>query len=240
MTMEKTLRIAAFLTTGFATSFAQADTYTSAESLAETLADAVRSQSIETMEDLFGDNARETLTTGNVVKDRAIWISFIEAYDQEHIVQEIYGKYAILMVGDDNWTFPMPMVKGDDGHWSFDVEEGVKEIARRKIGRNELGAIKILTSYVDVQSRYRSTDWDEDGVLEFAPNIISSEGQKDGLFWPGQDSPAGDYLARAESFGYLIDGEFTPPEPLSGYLFRLFSKQGDNAPGAGQSHEFYP
>lgn len=216
---------------GLSVTTLMAEDHTSAAGLANALADAVRTHSIETMQELFGDDVRETLSTGNGVRDRAIWSSFIEAYDEEHIVQEIYGKYAILLVGDDNWAFPMPLIRGDDGFWTFDVEEGVQEIARRQIGRNELEVIEIMKSYVEAQANYRSVDWDDDGVLEFAPNIISSPGQKDGLFWSGQESPAGDYLARAEAFGHVVDDEVVAPEPYAGYVYRLFDKQSKNAPG---------
>lgn len=216
---------------GLSATALMAEDQTSAAGLANALADAVRTHSVETMQELFGDDVRETLSTGNGVRDRAIWSSFIEAYDEEHIVQEIYGKYAVLLVGDDNWAFPMPLIKGDDGFWTFDVEEGVQEIARRQIGRNELEVIEIMESYVEAQAKYRSVDWDDDGVLEFAPNIISSAGQKDGLFWSGQESPAGDYLARADAFGHVVDGETVAPEPYAGYVYRLFDKQSKNAPG---------
>jgi hypothetical protein len=223
--------LGSLMVSSLSTTALMADDYTTADGLANALANAVRTHSIDTMQELFGEDAREALSTGNTVRDKAIWSTFIEAYDEEHIVQEVYGKYAVLLVGDDNWSFPMPLLKGDDGFWTFDVAEGVEEIARRKIGRNELAVIEIMKSYVEVQAKYRSVDWDGDGVLEFASTIISSEGEKDGLFWPGKDSPAGDFLARAEAFGHVVDGEVMAPEPYAGYVYRLFEKQSKNAPG---------
>ena len=219
------------MASGLSATALMAGDHATADGLANALADAVRTQSVETMQELFGEDARETLSTGDAVRDKAIWSSFIEAYDAEHIVQGIYDKYAVLLVGDDNWAFPMPLIKGDDGFWTFDVAEGVEEIARRQIGRNELEVIGIMKSYVDVQAQYRSVDWDGDGVLEFAANIISSEGTKDGLFWPGEDSPAGDFLARAVASGHMVDNETMNPEPYAGYVYRLFDKQSENAPG---------
>ena len=219
------------MASGLSATALMAGDHTTADGLANALADAVRTQSVETMQELFGEDARETLSTGDAVRDKAIWSSFIEAYDAEHIVQGIYDKYAVLLVGDDNWAFPMPLIKGDDGFWTFDVAEGVEEIARRQIGRNELEVIGIMKSYVDVQAQYRSVDWDGDGVLEFAANIISSEGTKDGLFWPSEDSPAGDFLARAVASGHMVDNETMNPEPYAGYVYRLFDKQSENAPG---------
>lgn len=205
--------------------------FTSADDLANALAEAVRTHSVEDMVGLFGTDAEGTFTTGNAAQDRAIWTSFVAAFDDEYFVQEIYGKYAVLLVGEDNWAFPMPMYRDESGYWVFDVAEGREEMARRRIGRNELETISILESYVDVQAEYRQTDWDEDGVLEFAPRIISSEGTRDGLYWSGSASPAGEFFARAAAEGHVVDGEDAAPEPYAGYVYRLFNKQGEHAPG---------
>ena len=227
----RTICISGLMVSGLSATTLMADGYSTADGLANALADAVRTHSVETIQELFGEDAREVLSTGSAARDKEVWNAFVNAFDEEYLVQEIYGKYAALLIGDDNWAFPMPLVKGDDGFWTFDVTEGAQEIARRRIGRNELEVIEIMQSYVDVQAKYRSVDWDGDGVLEFAANIISSEGKKDGLFWPGDDSPAGEFLARAEAYGHIIDGEDMPPEPYAGYVYRMFDKQSKNAPG---------
>lgn len=239
MTIARKFRIAclgSLMVSGLSATTLMADNYETADGLANALADAVRTHSIETMQELFGKDARDVFTTGSAVRDKQVWTAFINAFDEEYFVQEIYGKYAALLIGDDNWAFPMPLVKGENGFWAFDVTEGTLEIARRRIGRNELEAIEIMKSYVSVQSKYRSVDWDDDGVLEFASKVISSEGERDGLFWPGNDSPAGEFLARAEAFGHVIGGEDMAPEPYSGYVYRLLDKQSENAPGGALNY----
>ena len=205
--------------------------YTTTEQLAVALVSAIRSQSTEQMEALFGIDALDVMPTGEAFQDRAIMERFTAAYDEEHFVQEIYGKYAVLLIGEDNWAFPMPMMRNEDGLWVFDVKEGIEEMASRQIGRNELETIEILKSYVEAQAEYRSTDWDGNGVLEFASTVISSEGTKDGLYWPGADSPAGELFARASANGHVADGEEQAPEPYEGYVYRMFSSQSDAAPG---------
>ncbi|AXI46282.1 hypothetical protein C1J03_09740 [Sulfitobacter sp. SK012] len=210
--------------------------YATSEQLAGALVSAIRSQSAEQMEDLFGTGALDVMTTGETFEDRAILESFTAAYDEEHFVQEIYGKYAVLLIGEDNWAFPMPMMRNEDGLWVFDVEEGLEEMANREIGRNEIETIEILKSYSDAQAAYRSTDWDGDGVLEFASTVISSEGEKDGLYWPGVDSPAGELFARASANGYVADGEEQAPEPYEGYVYRMFSSQSDAASGGAMDY----
>jgi hypothetical protein len=205
--------------------------YATTEQLANALASALRSQSVEQIKDLFGTEALDVMPTGETFEDRAIMSSFIEAFDAEHFVQEIYGKYGVLIIGSDNWAFPMPMIRGGDGMWTFDVEEGLEEMVYRQIGRNELETIEILKSYVEAQLEYKSTDWDGDGVLEFATTVISDDGEKNGLYWPGSDSPAGELFARASANGYVYDGEEQGPEPYEGYVYRMFSSQSDAAPG---------
>lgn len=222
--------------TAFAGVEGQAAGYTTSEQLASALAGALRTQSPEKIEALFGTEALDVMPTGETFEDRAIMTSFIEAYDAEHLVQEIYGKYAVLMIGSDNWAFPMPMVRGEDGLWSFDVEEGREEMVHRQIGRNELETIEVLKSYGEAQAEYKGTDWDGDGVLEFATTVISDEGEKNGLYWPGGDSPAGELFARASANGHVANGEEQAPEPYEGYVYRMFTSQSDAAPGGAMDY----
>lgn len=210
--------------------------YATTEQLANALASALQSQSAEQIEDLFGTEALAVMPTGNTFEDRLIMQSFIEAYDAEHFVQEIYGQYGVLMIGSDNWAFPMPMIRSEDGLWTFDVEEGLEEMVHREIGRNELETIEVLKSYVDAQAEYKSTDWDGDGVLEFATAVISDEGEKNGLYWPGGNSPAGELFARASAKGHVANGEEQAPEPYEGYVYRMFSSQSDAAPGGAMDY----
>jgi hypothetical protein len=140
------------------------------------------------------------------------------------------GDQRILVLGDEVWPFPFPLRKGKDGKWAFDTEAGIEEIINRRIGENEVEAIKTARAYVDAQKDYAMEDRDADGVLEFAQKLISSEGQTDGLYWPIEqgdgESPAGGFvseqqLRKAQSKG---DGYF-------GYRFRILRAQGDNIAG---------
>ena len=42
---------------------------------------------------------------------------------------------------------------------------------------------------MEAQQTYAEQDWDGNGVMEYAKKIVSSEGKKDGLYWPGDESP---------------------------------------------------
>lgn len=140
-----------------------------------------------------------------------------------------------IVLGEEAWPFPVSLRKGPGG-WSFDAEAARTEIRNREIGAAELGAIDILRAYVDIQTQYRKTDHDGDGVLEFAASLISSEGRRDGLYWPGGDSPVGDVAARASLDGFVQDGTETVAQPMGGYYFRVLDAQGPSAPGGAMSY----
>lgn len=140
----------------------------------------------------------------------------------------------LLNLGDDVWTFPFPLVKGDDGKWAFDTVAGIEEIINRRIGENELQAIATARTYVDAQRDYASEDRDEDGVLEYAQKLISTEGQTDGLYWPLEqgdgESPAGPSIDQ----GALEKA--AAGEGYFGYKFRILTGQGANV--AGGSYDY--
>ncbi len=162
-------------------------------------------------------------------------------------MQDLLGLYAAgyrfvpqddgvtIVLGEDAWPFPVSLRKNPNG-WSFDTETARTEIRNREIGAAELGAIDILRTYVDIQTQYRKTDHDGDGVLEFAASLISSEGRRDGLYWPGGDSPVGDVAARASLDGFSQNGTDATAEPLGGYYFRILDAQGPQAPGGAMSY----
>lgn len=141
----------------------------------------------------------------------------------------------IIEMGKDDWPFPVPLVRAADG-WSYDIASARDEILARRIGINELEVIDALEGYVAIQSEYRQTDHDGDGVMEFAASMISTPGMRDGLYWPADDSPIGDLAARASLDGFSVDGSDTPPEPFEGYYFRLLQEQGASAPGGAMSY----
>lgn len=210
--------------------------FATTEALVGALETAIRTQSADDIKSLFGNDALSVMPTGETFEERLLLQNFINAFDQEHFVQEIYGRYGVLFIGEDNWAFPMPMIRGEDGLWTFDVEEGLEEMIHRQIGRNELETVEVLKSYVAAQAEYKATDWDGDGVLEYASAVISDEGQKNGLYWPGGDSPAGELFARASANGYVLDGEEQEPEPYEGYVYRMFSSQSEAAPGGAMDY----
>jgi hypothetical protein len=149
-------------------------------------------------------------------------------YDSKHSVKTEGNKKATLMLGPDDFPFPIPLVNTRTG-WEFDPDEGRIEVLYRRIGRNELDAIQTCLAFVDAENEYADKDRGE-GVGVYAQRIVSTPGKKDGLFWrdDSDPSPLGALAAEASAEGYRT-GE--GPAPYHGYYFRVLKGQGSDAPG---------
>ena len=151
---------------------------------------------------------------------------FLGAWSQGHRIERS-GASATLVL-NDGWSLPIPIVRRGEG-WAFDARAGEDEIRTRRIGRNELAAIRSAYAYFDAQREYAEQDRDGDGVLEYARRFLSTPGTRDGLYWPtaaGEPpSPAGPLLDTRD----LKDGYY-------GYRFRILEAQGPAARGGARSY----
>ena len=161
--------------------------------------------------------------------DAEIRYRFLENWAKSHKVEMDGENQARIAVGNSGWTLPLPLIKTKAG-WIFDLKAGKAEITIRQIGRNELAAIKVAHAFVDAQREYAEKDRNDDGVREYAQKIISSPGQKDGLYWPdeaGQEqSPLGPRLAKA-----AVERGTKHPGSYHGYHYRILTSQGSQAVG---------
>lgn len=159
---------------------------------------------------------------------------FLESWAKSHKVEMDGETQARIAVGNSGWTLPIPLVKTKAG-WVFDMKAGKEEITIREIGRNELAAIKVAQAFVDAQREYAEKDRNGDGVREYARKIISSPGQKDGLYWPdeaGQEqSPLGPLLAKAAA-----ERGIKQPGSYHGYRYRILTTQGAQAAGGTRDY----
>ncbi len=198
------------------------------------LGEAVDSTNRTALVTLFGAET-ERLTNPDQVQGAQDLAEFAAAFNATNRLVPESDKRIILEVGNDGWPFPIPLVKAADG-WRFDTGAGVDEMLNRRIGRNELDVLRVLRGYVEAQREYASRDRDGDQVLEYAQNIVSTAGSKDGLYWSpeldGSLSPLGPLVAIAQAEGYRKrTGEKSGPRPFHGYLFKILTRQGANAPG---------
>jgi hypothetical protein len=210
--------------------------FTTPDAAVSALVEAAKSQDQKLLMTVLGPDGKVIVNSGDPVADASARESFVSAYDAKHALELEGDGTQILIIGNDGWPFPIPLVtKGDK--WHFDTSAGVEEIMRRRIGRNELAAIQVCLAYVQAQNEYASLDPARLGPHVYAQRIISRPGNKDGLYWPTaegeQPSPLGDLAAKASAEGYKAGKR---PIPYHGYYYRILTRQGPNAPGGAYDY----
>lgn len=201
---------------------------------------AVRNQDRASMFAILGPETEEWLITGDDVADKQNRDTFIAAFDQNSRLDTPDDETVVLHVGEDDFPFPFPVVKLENG-WSFDAEEGREEILDRRIGENEVNAMQVIQAIADAQVEYSTVDWDEDGMLEYATRFASTKGNRDGLYWPEEgaeyESPLGSLVAKAAAEGYTDEATGdTATVPYHGYRYMLIMQQGENAKGGAHDY----
>ena len=210
--------------------------FTSPDEAADALIAAAVADDLNAVRTVLGPEA-EMLRSGDPVADTRERHNFAVAAVESAKIEEHGEDYAVLTIGLDEWPFPIPLVRETEG-WRFDTRAGAEELLNRRIGNNELTVIDVLRELVAAEHEYRAVDRDGDGVQAYAERLMSSEGTRDGLYWPTladePESPVGALIAEAFAAGYR-PGESDEPQPYHGYLFRLLDAQGENAPGGERS-----
>jgi hypothetical protein len=210
------------------------EVFATPEQAATAVLDAIDADDEQAVLAIFGGEYRDRIITPDWAADREQRQAIAAAGRAKLAVKEDDG-VVTLVFGDEDWPFPIPLLKQGDT-WRFDTEEGLERIVDRRIGRNELAAIAIVHAYVDAQIEYALSDRDGDEVLEYAQRLSSSDGQQDGLYWEGgpdeEESPLGPLVKGAEAY---LD-PLHPGDPLRGYYFKILVRQGDHPPGGAYDY----
>jgi Protein of unknown function (DUF2950) len=207
------------------------ESFKTPDAAADALANAARNNDRAAILNVLGRDGADIASSGDPVADAAIRTKFVQTYDAKHQMKMDGDTKATLIIGSDDFPFPIPLVR-KDGAWQFDTAAGRQEVLARRIGRNELAAIQSCLAYVDAQNEYADKDHDGAGTGVYAQRIISEAGKKNGLYWPssasGDESPLGELVAEATQQGYRV-GEGRAP--YHGYYFKILTKQGPDADG---------
>ena len=194
------------------------------EAAVEMLVDGLASHADDEVRAVLGPDYRRLMPLDAVAEEDRL--DFLAAWSRGHRIERD-GSGARLVLGD-GWTMPIPIVRRGEG-WAFDVRAGVEEVRIRRIGRNELAAIKSMVAYVDAQREYAEQDRNGNGVLEYARRFLSQPGKQDGLYWSTSDgepaSPAGPLFDTRD----IKDGYY-------GYRFKILEAQGPAASGGARSY----
>jgi hypothetical protein len=212
--------------------------FNSPEAAGNALLDAAKSGDQNALLALFGPQSKALIFSGDAVQDKAMISAFAPAYDTMHRWRKMDDDSEMLLIGADNFAFPIPLEKNKSGQWFFDTAAGKDEILARRIGRNELATIEVCGALVDAQAAYFSQHHPDESVQQFAPKFISDTGKQNGLYWESADgqpkSPLGPLVAFATAEGYSVKAN--THVPYYGYYFRMLDKQGSNAPGGAKDY----
>ena len=221
-----------------AAAVAQQKSFSSAEEAVKAAISAAKSNDDKELLAIFGAQAKDLISSGDAVADKQRRAQFIKAFDEKNRLV-VEGENTIVVIGKNEWPFPIPLVKKNDS-WVFDTAKGREEVLNRRIGDNELSAIQVSLAYFDSQREYAQKDRDGDGLLEYAQKFRSDPGKKNGLYWEAKTgeevSPLGPFAVRAAKEGYAQSAKPDKPAPYHGYYYKILSAQGKDAPGGAYSY----
>jgi hypothetical protein len=213
--------------------------FASAEDAMTAFVTALRDNQTADLHAILGSDADRVIDSGDQYADQELHRRFVALYDEKHSINEIGPSRAELDVGPNDWPLPIPLVESN-GRWTFDTKAGAQTIVDRRIGRNELSAIRTLLACADAQHDYFARTKQISGSGTYALRILSTPGHHDGLYWPvagGEpESPLGPLIDAAQEAGYPGDVAGGKPIPYEGYYFRILKAQGPTGDGGAKSY----
>jgi len=197
---------------------------------ADALVQAASAYDLPTLEQILGPDSEDLLSTEDPVSDKNKAVEFATKAQQktEVKVDPKKASSARVLVGDDGWPWPIPLIKKGN-EWLFDTKAGRQEILNRRIGSNELDAIETCRGYVDAQQEYALEKRDNSDVNQYAQRVISTPGKHDGLVWYNADGSLGGPIAEGIAKA-LQQGYTDKSKPYHGYYFKILKGQGPAAP----------
>jgi hypothetical protein len=209
-------------------------TFTSAQAASDALVMALKSGDDKILLEILGPDGKDVISSGDPAEDKENRANFVKKYDEMHrLVKEPDGT-TTLYIGAENWPSPIPLVNKGDA-WYFNTEAGKEEILYRRVGRNEMAAIRVCQELAAAQNEYFAKQNNE-----YAQKLASDAGKQDGLYWASSDkqseSPIGVLVANAGVPNGTPKNLHTPPVPFHGYYFRIVTRQGKSAPGGAADY----
>lgn len=213
--------------------------FNSATEATDAFAAAVGNHDEAAMLAILGPSGRDLISSGDPVADRNKQNTFAAQYHVSHQYAAAGDGRTFLYIGTENWPTPIPLQK-NGSQWYFDTKYGKQEILYRRIGSDELNVIRVCAAIADAQRDYYAVLHDGASEHQYAQRFRSTAGTQDGLFWEVQagvqpESPLGPLVAEAASQGYQphTTGQ---PHPFHGYIYRILTSQGVDAPGGAKNY----
>jgi len=211
-------------------------TFSSAEDASRALFAAMHGEDEQAPLSILGPAGKDVLSSGDPEEDLDARTGFVVKYQEMHrFVTEPNGTVT-LVVGAENWPFPISLVK-KKGSWYFDTAAGKDEIVFRRIGKNELAAMDACRELGAAQNQYFAHP-PANLPNQFAQKLVSDEGRHNGLYWHGAsdefNSPINPLIAYARQ--NLPTDQVGEHVPFNGYMFRILTSQGPHALGGAKNY----
>jgi hypothetical protein len=216
----------------------EAKTFASPDDAGNGLLAAAKSGDQNAVLAVFGPDSKDVISSGDPVQDKTTVDAFVTAYGVMHRWRKMPDGSQVLLIGADNFAFPIPLKKNANGQWFFDAAAGRDEILARRIGRNELAVIDVCGALADAQAEYFNQTHADGSTHQFALKFISDTGKQNGLYWQSPEgqprSPLGPLAAFATDEGYAVKAD--SHVPFHGYFFHMLKRQGSHAPGGAKDY----
>lgn len=200
---------------------------------------AVESKDEAAQKQILGADAPGLLSSGDSAADEDSRVSFLKHYHEAHSFLRETPDRVMLSVGASGWLLPFPIVRAT-GVWRFDTAAGAQELVYRRIGQNELDAIRVCRALYAAQKAYAADGHDGNPPGLYAQHFRSKPGTQSGLYWEAKEgeteSPAGDLVAEAANERDESGQPSGKRMPFHGYYYRILRAQGPHAPGGAADY----
>src|ERR1700731_3775989 len=150
--------------------------FASPEEAMRALVDAAKEKDRGALAEIFGAEHQAEMFSGDPVQDNEEMDEFAADVQESAKLEKVDDMRFTLLIGTENWPFPMPIVK-EENQWRFDSETGEVELLNRRVGQNELSTILTCRAYVLAQREYfgqqQEKGEDNKGVAECPRGFLS-------------------------------------------------------------------
>ncbi len=197
------------------------------------LKDATAKNDTNRLMEILGPKGKDIVFSGDEKFD-AEARSWFTRKISEKVAKVKIDNAIFLELGNGKWPFPVPIAEYD-GKSFYYTEGGLEEILNRRIGRNEINAIKVCKALVSAEEEYAKLKLAAGAVKEYAGKLFSDKGKKDGLYWDDENSkeksPIGALIVLASQ-----ESPESARKPYHGYFYKVLTSQGPAASGGAKSY----